>query len=587
MDMNSRKTASKGDASKSSQELRSELKQLEKKYEALKAKNLEQTRQINLLKSVEYINSRKFQLDHFLDRLMDWILSVTQTESAALLLLDDTETLLEFLVAKGPSSETLSGLTISADEGIAGKALSTNKPYISQNVTTDANWSSRIATSLSYNTVNLLAVPLRIMGEPRGVIEIINKKNGAPFGDEDVSLLENLSNEVAIALHNARLMEEARYRATSFRKLTRLSTILNSSLDPKTVRKRALEAVVELLECETGSLYLIDEEKEELYFEVALGDKGDAVKEIRLKMGEGVAGWVAQKGKSDLVPDTSLDDRWASRVDEKSAYSTRNMITVPVKTKNKVIGVLQALNKLNNKKPNKADLRLMESLSDQVAIALENARLYEEQKAMFKETAEALAAAIEKRDPYTGGHTKRVRNFSLATGKYLNLSDEEMELLEITAILHDIGKIGVDDAILRKPGTLTDDEFEQMKKHTVYGHEILSSVRRLAPVIPGMKHHHERMDGTGYPDNLKSDKIPLLARIICVADTWDAMTSNRPYRKGMSDRVAYEQLKQNKNTQFDIKVINAFLKAYNNGEIISQQKEERRRKQQGKPSAPA
>jgi putative nucleotidyltransferase with HDIG domain len=295
-------------------------------------------------------------------------------------------------------------------------------------------------------------------------------------------------------------------------------------------------------------------------------------------MGEGVAGWVAANGLSDLVPDIRLDSRWAKRVDETSDFVTNNLITVPIKSKDKVIGVLQAINKQRGKKPNITDLKLLENLSDQVAIALENARLYEEQKEVFFETAEALAAAIEKRDPYTGGHTKRVRDFSLAIARQLKLDSDAMELLEITAILHDIGKIGVDDTILKKPGALTDEEYAKMKQHTNFGYEILNNVKRLAPVIPGMKHHHERMDGKGYPDGLKGEEIPLLARIICVADTWDAMTSNRPYREGLSDKVAYEEFKRNKNKQFDLKVINAFLRAYNKGEIISQQKEEMKAK---------
>ncbi len=561
----------KGSASKRNEELDG----LKQKYADLKKKYQEKVRQVSLFKTLEYINSESFQLDHFLDRIIDWVLGATQTKSAALLMLDESEEHLEFMVAKGPNSEKLKGLSVKIDEGIAGKTLSTNKPYISQNVNQDTTWSSRIAEDLDYKTVNLLAVPLRIRGKAKGVIEIINKKNGEPFGDDDVKLMEGLSNEVALALENGRLLDSARYKAESFGKLARLSAILNSSLDHETVRIRALESVVELMECETGSLYLIDEEKNELYFEVALGEKGDAVKEVRLKMGEGVAGWVAEKGESDLVPDTSEDPRWAKRVDQKSDFITNNMITVPIRAKNKIIGVLQAINKLYGKKPNQADLNLMENLSDQVAIALENAKLYEEQKEMFFETAEALATAIEKRDPYTGGHTKRVCEFSLAIGRHLDLSDEMLELLEITAILHDIGKIGVDDAILRKPGKLTDDEFEMMKMHTSYGYEILTNVKKLAPAIPGMRHHHERMDGKGYPLGLKGKDIPLLARIICVADTWDAMTSNRPYRKGLPDQIAYEELKENKNKQFDLKVINAFLRAYNNGEIISQQKAER------------
>ncbi len=558
--------------------LKNELKEFKAKYRDLRKKYKEKEKKVSLFNSLEYVNSEGFKLDHFLDRIIDWVLKATQTISAALLVQDESGECLEFIVAKGPKSEKLKGLTIDRDEGIAGKTLSINAPYISQNVKQDSSWSPRIAEHIDYETDNLLAVPLRVKGKPIGVIEIINKSNGKPFGEDDISLLESLSTEVALALENGRLMESARTTAENFKKMARLSKILNSSLDEKTVRTRALESVIELLDCETGSLYLIDEDRNELYFDVALGDKGEAVKQIRLKLGEGIAGWVAQNGESDLVRDTTEDPRWAKRVDDSSDFRTDNMITVPVKVKDKVIGVIQAINKLHGKKPNIEDVRLLENFSDQVAIALENARLYEEQKEMFFSMAEALAAAIEKRDPYTGGHTRRVRDFSMAIGRQMELSVSELEILEITAILHDIGKIGVDDAILRKPGKLTEEEFEKMRLHTTYGYEILSNVRQLAPAIPGMKHHHERMDGMGYPLGLKGENIPLLARIICVADTWDAMTSNRPYRGGMSDQVAYEELKENKNKQFDLNVINAFLRAYNNGEIISQRQEEKRKK---------
>ena len=287
-------------------------------------------------------------------------------------------------------------------------------------------------------------------------------------------------------------------------------------------------------------------------------------------MGEGVAGWVAQEGKSDLVPDTTLDPRWAKRVDEKSQFQTYNMITVPVKAKEKVIGVLQAINKLHGQKPDEADMNLLENLSDQVAIALENARLYEEQKQMFTETAEAMATSIEKRDPYTGGHTKRVRHLSMATAKYLDMPTGDLDWLELSAILHDIGKIGVDDSVLRKPGKLDDEEFDQMRQHPGYGFEILQHVKPLEPVIPGMRYHHERIDGKGYPENLTDKDIPLMARIIAVADTWDAMTSDRPYRKGLAVEIALEELKKCSGTQFDTAVVEAFFKAYDNGEIISQ-----------------
>lgn len=538
-----------------------------------------------LFKDISYLTGKSFKLEVFMDRIMDRVQEAARAECASLFLLNETRDRLEFAVVKGPDAEDLEGQSIPAGEGIAGHVVQSGKPYLCSDVKSDGRWSPRIAGQTGRDTRDILAIPLKARGKAIGVIEVINREDGESFSQDDVKVLKTMANEISVGIESARLLLQARKQAEQFSTLSKLAAVLNSSLKPQAVRRKAMEACVELLDCETGSLYLIDEEKGELYFEVALGDKGDLVKEIRLKIGEGVAGWVAQEGKSDLVPDTASDPRWASKVDEKSKFQTRNMVTVPVKAKGKTIGVLQAINKLRGKRFNKGDLFLLESLADTVAIALENARLYEEQKVMFVETAEALATAIEKRDPYTGGHTKRVRDFSMAAAKYMDLGEDTLEWLELAAILHDIGKIGVDDSVLRKPGRLDYEEFQMMKKHPVWGFEILQHIKQLEPCVPGMKFHHERYDGKGYPEGLNGLEAPLIARIISVADTWDAMTSDRPYRDGLGDKVAAKELRDCSGTQFDPAVVKAFLKAHKKGEVISQNKDGKKRGRQAKKSA--
>jgi len=213
--------------------------------------------------------------------------------------------------------------------------------------------------------------------------------------------------------------------------LSRLSQILNSSLEQQEVRKRAMEAATHLMKAQVGSLLLIDEKREKLYFEVALGDKGEAVKTTTLNIGEGIAGWVAQKGKSLIVNQPERDARFYKAMDGKTNFKTRNLICVPVKVKKKVIGVLEAINKWDEADFDDEDLSLFTSLADQVAIALDNSRLYQEQEEMFFQTAESLADAIEKRDPYTGGHTQRVTLYSLAIARYLPMSPIEKKWLKI------------------------------------------------------------------------------------------------------------------------------------------------------------
>jgi putative nucleotidyltransferase with HDIG domain len=349
--------------------------------------------------------------------------------------------------------------------------------------------------------------------------------------------------------------------------LSRLGQILNSTLEHREVRKRAIEAATQLMRAETGSLLLIDEKKGELRFEVALGDKEETIKTITLRLGEGIAGWVAQKGKPLIVNHPEEDRRFYKGVDGRTEFKTRNLICVPVKVKEKVIGVLEAINKQDGVDFDQEDLALFASLADQVAIALDNARLYQEQEEMFFQTAESLADAIEKRDPYTGGHTQRVTLYSMAIAQYLPLEPVEKKWLKIAAVLHDIGKIGIEDQILKKPGQLSPEEYDVIKHHTDLGAEIIDHIRQLKEIIPGVKYHHEQINGRGYPNGLKGEDIPLIAKIVSVSDTYDAMTTDRPYRHALTKKAALRELKRCSGTQFDRKVVEAFMKAYRNGEI--------------------
>jgi len=348
--------------------------------------------------------------------------------------------------------------------------------------------------------------------------------------------------------------------------LYEIGTLINSSLEITTVQKRAMEAITRLVECEAGSLLLLDENTNELYFQIALGEKGEKVKEIRLKIGEGIAGWVAKEGESLIVHDVMKDPRWYRKADEKTGFQTKNMICVPVRSKGKVIGVIQAINKKRGRWT-KGDLLLLEYFSNQLSIAIENARLYEELKRTFFETSQALAEAIEMRDPYTGGHTQRVMTYSIAIAEEMGLSKEEIDKIRIAAILHDVGKIGIEDSILRKPSGLSDEELKRMMEHPRIGEEIVKKVSSLKEIAVIIRAHQERFDGKGYPDGLKNGEIPLLARIIAVADTFDAMVTDRPYRKGMSVDLALEELKKNRGIQFDPDVVDAFLRVFEKGMI--------------------
>jgi len=186
---------------------------------------------------------------------------------------------------------------------------------------------------------------------------------------------------------------------------------------------------------------------------------------------------------------------------------------------------------------------------------------------LFLNSVRMLAAAIDAKDPYTRGHSERVARYSIGIGKNLALPEKEMRNLRISALLHDVGKIGIDDRILRKPGALSDDEFEVMKQHPAKGAAIMSGVAQLIDIIPGMKYHHEKWSGGGYPDGLEGEAIPMQARIVAIADTFDAMTTNRPYQKAMELNYVVDKIKSFAGTRFDPRVVDAFVTAVKRGDV--------------------
>ena len=187
----------------------------------------------------------------------------------------------------------------------------------------------------------------------------------------------------------------------------------------------------------------------------------------------------------------------------------------------------------------------------------------------FLEASQALVESLEKRDPYMAGHTKRVVAISEKIANYLGVSPEEKEKLKIAALLHDIGKIGIREEILAKEGSLTDSEYTAIQQHPLIGVAIIGQSEHLKDVIPGMCYHHERTDGNGYPEGLKDNHIPLPARIIAVADAYDAMTTNRPYQKALREEEAISEMERCSGVQFDPEVVKAFIQAYNHGEIAT------------------
>ena len=352
------------------------------------------------------------------------------------------------------------------------------------------------------------------------------------------------------------------------KKIKRLETLVDTSLafssilDIDDLLNLVLRKAEDVMEAEASSVFRIDEKRKELYFQTARGAKGKEAKEIRVPTGKGIVGWVYQHGKPLLVPDVSKDPRWFKGVDKKTKFVTRSIIAVPLISKGKIIGVAEVLNKRGNRHFNNDDLELFSALGNQIAVALENASLYKELDELFLSSIRAIVEAVDAKDPYTKGHSSRVVEYALLIGEALNMDKERLKELEISAILHDVGKIGIPDKILGKPGRLTNYERTYMARHPEFGASIIEPIGKLKKLIPNILHHHERFDGKGYPSGLRGKKTPFTARIIGVADCYDAITTDRPYRKKRSPQMAFEELRQNRGTQFDPRLVLIFIKEY-------------------------
>jgi putative nucleotidyltransferase with HDIG domain len=264
------------------------------------------------------------------------------------------------------------------------------------------------------------------------------------------------------------------------------------------------------------------------------------------------------RGESILYSSVA-DDPELALAQSVSEGTMASVMCILLRTPRKRLGVLH-LDRGPMQKPfTQEDLNLADALAASVSAGIESAELLRKQRELFVATITMLAQAVEVRDTETHHHTERVCKYSMLLAEQVDLTQEDLELLRIGTPLHDIGKIFIDNSILLKPGRLTPEEFEIMKTHTTTGAKILERVPDLVSVIPIVRSHHERWDGQGYPDGLKGENIPRVARIVAIADAFDAMTHDRPYRKGLAPEVAFTEVEKQKGKQFDPALASAFL----------------------------
>ena len=421
------------------------------------------------------------------------------------------------------------------------KAIFPNSPYLYQNP------QYVLTTVLSIGLVFL-----SVFTTAKDFAQILKKKNSQL--NQTKKELEELSNnlESKVKLRTDELKKSKDQLAI----LYQISQAISSTLDIKDILKMILKFSVKISGANRGSVMLLDEKKNIFSIKAAYNLSEKMIREITFTKDENTIGWVVKNKKPLYIRNLEKDKRFSKK--EAINYKIIQLLMVPIIIDGEVKGVIN-LDNFGKIKFSKNTINLLKSFSEQAAVALHNAQLYQKNQDSYFEIVKALAQAIEAKDPYTHGHSARVMEYAVQIAQKLGLPEEEIKSLKYAAILHDIGKIGVRGYILNNPNGLTIEEYDEVKKHPAIGENIIQPIELLQPIRPLIRHHHEWYNGKGYPDGLSGENIPLGARILTVADAYDAMKSDRPYRKALSEEKAIQELKHGSGRQFDPQIVEVFL----------------------------
>ncbi|WP_427365533.1 HD domain-containing phosphohydrolase [Candidatus Caldatribacterium saccharofermentans] len=448
-------------------------------------------------------------------------------------------------------------------QGPTGMAIRSSTPQITQDVTSDLHFTPWRDRAVQFGFASTAAFPLITRGHTVGALNLYSTQK-AFFTQGLVDTLQTFTNLLASALENARLFEEIQQRLARTQALRNIDMAITGSLDPRVTINVALDEVTRQLGVDAADILKLNPHTLTLEYAAGRGFHTRVIEGMSLKLGEGLAGKAALERRIIYEPNLPGNEEFV----RKELITVEGFVSyyaVPLIAKGKVLGVMEIL----HRSPFKGDsdwLNFLEILGGQISIAIDNAELFYnlehsniELVQAYDATLEGWAYALELRDRETEGHSRRVTELTVRIAREMGIKDEKIVHIRRGALLHDIGKLGIPDEILLKPGKLTEEEWEIMKKHPVYAYEMLSKIAYLRPALDIPYCHHEKWDGSGYPRGLKGEEIPLPARIFAVVDVFDALTSDRPYRKAWSREEAIAYIKERSGKDFDPAVVEVFL----------------------------
>ncbi len=414
-----------------------------------------------------------------------------------------------------------------------------------------------------------LGVPLVVHEKTIGTMAV-QSYDPKKFSNNDLHLLESLGSQIAITMENTRLLEQTQKQLERLSALHDIDLVINSSLDLRVTLNILLDQVVEKLNIDAAAVLLLNQQTQLLNFAAGRGFRTRTIESYRLRLGEGISGQTTMERHLVQALDLFETDEGMAYLPLLQEEGFLSFYSVPLIAKGQVKGVLDIFNrKLIT--PDQDWIYFLETLAGQAAIAIDNTTLLEnlqrsniELSLAYDTTLEGWTRALDLRDQETEGHTQRVVEMTIRLAQLLGVPDEDLVHIRRGALLHDIGKMGIPDSILLKPGPLTEEEWVIMRKHPVFAYNLLYPIAHLRQALDIPYCHHEWWNGSGYPRHLKGEEIPLSARIFSVVDVWDALTSDRPYRKAWNAKKTLDYIEAQKNIQFDPQIVDLFQKLIKN-----------------------
>jgi PAS domain S-box-containing protein/putative nucleotidyltransferase with HDIG domain len=522
-----------------------ERKQHEREREAI----------ITVSTALRQATTRTEIINVFLDQLVD----LFKAHGAVLVLPDPKTGGFIDEMGRGVVGERMIGLNIPPGKGVCNWVIKNRKPYLNNQADRDALF---YRPDLLGNSRCLISVPLIAHKQALGALWVARPVD---FVEQDLRLLNAIADIAANAIHRVMLHEQTELQLRHLTALHQIDLAISANYDLNVTLAVILNNVKNELEVDAVSILLLNPVTHTLDYAAGIGFRTRNIEQSHVRLGNGCAGRAAQEVQtvfcSDLRQNRETFSRASFLADEEfvSHYDT------PLVVKGQVKGVLETFHRAVIE-PEPGWLSYFEILATQAAIAIENASLFEnlqqsnmELTLAYDATIEGWSRALDLRDRETEGHTQRVAEMALELAEKIGMSDAEKMDLRRGALLHDIGKMGIPDAILLKPGRLSESEWKIMRQHPVYAYQMLSPITYLKHALEVPYYHHEKWDGSGYPRGLKGDGIPLSARVFAVVDVFDALTSDRPYSKAWPPEEAYRYIREQAGKHFDPQIVKIFL----------------------------